>query len=64
MVFFSLLASDSNESDEEFYDFIEANSESSNTIATQNNPGSMTTETNTSNSSQITDIVTSLGQTK
>ena len=64
MVFFSLLASDSNESDEEFYDFIEANSESSNTIATQNNPGSMTTETNTSNSSQITDIVTSLGTTK
>ena len=64
MVFFSLLASDSNESDEEFYDFIEANSESSNTIATQNNPSSMTTETNPSNSSQITDIVTSLGQTK
>ena len=64
MVFFSLLASDSDESDEEFYDFIEANSESSNTIATQNIPSSMTTETNPSNSSQITDIVTSLGQTK
>ena len=64
MVNFSLSASDPSESDEEFYDSNEAPSESSNTLATQRSPGNITTETNRSDSTQITDIVTGLGKIK
>ena len=52
--FFSLLALDSYESDEEFYDSNEAPSENPDFLATQNSPGSITTETSLSDSIKIT----------